>query len=30
MCQRIEVWIHWEKYQEFFVNEVQTKKNVKG
>lgn len=26
MCQSNEVWKHWEKYQELFVNEVQTKK----
>lgn len=25
MCQRKEVWKHWEKYQELFVNEFQTK-----
>lgn len=30
MCQSNEVWKHWEKYQELFVNEVQTKKKVKG
>lgn len=26
MCQSNEVWKHWEKYQELFVNKVQTKK----
>lgn len=30
MCQSNEVWKHWEKYQELFVNEVQTKKKSQG